>query len=317
LEYDGAAFMAILKREPSGRVTSADELLAIAHAMELEAGRRYREFSDHMRQQGEEQLACIFDFLARIEDRHAHEIDARARAVIGKTVDSTKVRWELPENFDEEEARSHLLTPYSALAIAVRNEERAFAFFSYLAANADDDRLRRLAEESARDELEHAALLRRERRKAWRDENRARASASPETETIQSITELLVQTATIERAAAAEHRALAASLAASGDLKNARLFETAAADEQSAGDDAAARLDRAPEVPHSLRPARTTRDGLRILEDVFERYAHVSERAADELVLAEAQKLAERALRRLTYTKGSIDNALIESATTN
>ena len=37
-------------------------------------------------------------------------------SVIGKAVDPTKIRWELPENFDEEEARSLLLTPYRALA---------------------------------------------------------------------------------------------------------------------------------------------------------------------------------------------------------
>jgi len=310
--------MAILKREPTGRIASAEELLAIAHAIEVEAGRRYRELAGYMRRQGEQKLAALFDSLASMEDKHAHQIDARAQAVIGKAVDPTKVRWELPENFDEEEPRSHLLTPYRTLAIAVRNEERAFAFFAYLAANAEDAPLRRLAEQSAKDELEHAALLRRERRRAWRDEGLARASAGPRAEEpIRSIAELLAQTATIECAAAAEHRALAASLAASGDFANARLFESAAADEQSAGDAAAARLDHVPRVPQSPRPARTTRDGLRILEDVFERYAHLSEHAADELVLAEAQNLAERALRRLTFTKGSIDNALIESATTN
>src|ERR1019366_359545 len=189
--------MAILKHEPLGRLTSADELLAIAHAVELEAGRRYRELADHMRRQGEQQLAGVFDYLARIEDKHAREIDARAVAVIGKAIDPAMVRWELPENFDEEEGHSYLLSPYRALAMAVRNEERAFAFFSYLAANAADEGLRRLAEESARDELAHAALLRRERRKAWRDESQARAAASPESEAVQSLTELLVQVATI------------------------------------------------------------------------------------------------------------------------
>ena len=54
----------------------------------------------------------------------------------------------------------------------------------------------------------------------------------------------------------------------------------------------------------------TIRDGLRILEDAFERYAQVSEHSADEALLVEAQKFAERALRRLTYTKGSIDSTL-------
>jgi rubrerythrin len=76
--------MAILKREPPGLVTSADELLAIAHAMELEAGRRYRELADHMRRQDEAQLAGIFAFLADVEDKHARVIDARAQMVLGQ-----------------------------------------------------------------------------------------------------------------------------------------------------------------------------------------------------------------------------------------
>jgi rubrerythrin len=311
-----AIAMAILKREPAGRVASPDELLAIAHAMEREAGRRYRELADNMRRQSEEPLASLFDFLARIEDKHAEEIDERAKAVIGKAVDPARVRWELPENFDEDEARSHLLTPYRALAIAVRNEERAFAFFTYLAANAENDDVRRLAEESAKDELDHAALLRRERRKAWRSEGKRETPGRPETERAASVLELLVRAATIERAAAAEHHALAATLAAKGDHVVADLFEQAAADEQSAADEAAAHLGPAPNIPaapHPAGPAHTIRDGLRILEDTFERYAHISEQSADEELLIEAQKLAQRALRRLTYTKGSIENRLTEA----
>jgi len=305
--------MTILKREPAGRIASPDELLAIAHAMELEAGRRYRELANHMRRQGQEQLVTLFDFLARIEDKHAEEIDVRARTVIGKAVDPAGVKWQLPENFDEDEARSHLLTPYRALAIAVRNEERAFAFFAYLAANTENDDVRRLAEQSAMDELDHAALLRRERRKAWRSQDKRETPGRPEAERVASLAELLVRAAMLERAAAAEHHALAETLALQGNRVLAELFEKASADERLAAEEAAARLGPAanfPKAPHPAGPARTVQDGLRILEDTFERYAYISERSADEGVLIEAQRLAERALRRLTYTKGSINNTL-------
>jgi len=229
------------------------------------------------------------------------------------------MRWELPENFDEEEARSHLLTPYRALAIAVRNEERAFAFFTYLAANAENEDVRRLAEQSAKDELDHAAVLRRERRKAWRNHGRQEMRDRPETEKLASVAELLVRAATLECAAAAEHRALALTLAAKGDHVAARLFEQAAADERSAADEAAARVGPAAvffDAPHPAGPAHTIRDGLRILEDTFERYAHIAEQSTDEGLLTEAQKLSERALRRLTYTKGSIDNTLTQATET-
>ena len=48
--------------------------------------------------------------------------------------------WPIPDTFDaspDEIAQSKLLTPYRALASAVRHEERAFAFWTYVAAHAD------------------------------------------------------------------------------------------------------------------------------------------------------------------------------------
>ena len=48
---------------------------AIAHAKELEAGRRYR-VPPRTCTSGEEQLAALFEPLAGIEDKHANEIDA-------------------------------------------------------------------------------------------------------------------------------------------------------------------------------------------------------------------------------------------------
>ena len=62
----------------------------------------------------------------------------------------------------------YTVTAYRVLAIAVRNEQRAFAFFAYVAAHAPDQELRQLAEDLAHERLGHAATLRRERRKAWR-----------------------------------------------------------------------------------------------------------------------------------------------------
>jgi rubrerythrin len=300
--------MTILGNEPPNWVTSAEELLAIAHAMELEAGRRYRELSHRMARQGETRLATLFDFLARIEDKHAQEIDARAQAVTGKVVDPTKVRWDLPENFDDEEARSHLLTPYRALAIAVRNEGRAFAFYTYLAAHAESERVRLLAEESAKDELEHAALLRRERRKAWREEHRGPPAGKPE---IRSVADLLDDAAKIERTAAAEHRCLAAALAQDGNRVTARLFEAVAADEETVALDVESRLGRNATLAEIRNEPRSVREGLGLLEATFDRYAGIAERATNEAVIHEAQILAERALRRLTYAQGAIDNALM------
>ena len=204
--------MGLLKKEPAGRIASAEELMAVAHALEREAAGRYRDLSHRMRLRGEEDLAELFAFLSRIEEKHADQVDERTRAIVGKPPDPARVRWELPEQFDEEGGRSYLLTPYRALAIAVRNEERAFAFYSYLAAGAEDDRIRRLAEEFAKDELDHAALLRRERRKAWRREGPVDPFVEP-LEVPGSLPEFRAQAAGMERAMAQGHGALAAARA--------------------------------------------------------------------------------------------------------
>jgi rubrerythrin len=290
---------------PPGPITSADELMAIAHAMEREAARRYHELAARMRLQGEDKLAALFTFLAGIEDKHAHQVDARAQAMLGHAPDPATVRWVLPENFDEEEARSAALSPYRALAIAVRNEERTFAFYAYLAAATLSPELQQLAEEFAKDELEHASLLRRERRKAWRTEGgQARAEAG---EPPQSVAELLAQVVPMEHAAAAAHRALAARLRATEQESEAAvLFEHAAADEEDLARSLEGRLAPHPPVPWRAGHAASVRDGLGLLEYAFERYSDFAERVTDEATMLEAQALTERALRRLAYVHGSL-----------
>ena len=297
-----------LKSEPPVWVTAPDQLLAIAHAMELEASRRYRELSRYMYGQEHQELAKLFEFLARIEDKHAQEIADRAKALLGTAIDPSSVKWELPEYFDEEEARSRLLTPYRALAIAVRNEERAFAFYSYLAAHAEDTRVRELAEQSAKDELEHAALLRRERRKAWR-RDKPHPLAEP-----GSLVELLAEVARGERAAAEAHARFAVALAGGGDRTTARVFERVAADELALAEEAQARLGSPPPAAKLRVEVDSVSQALKLLDAAFERYSAIAEHATDEGVLKEGQTLSERALRRLSYAQGSASNSLIRMA---
>jgi len=110
------------------RVSSAEELMAMAKVMEQEAARRYRELAARMRLRGEDHLGGLFEFLAGVEDKHVRKIDDRALERSAKPLPTMPVGWQIPENFDDEEGASRLLTPYRALALAVRNEDRAFAF---------------------------------------------------------------------------------------------------------------------------------------------------------------------------------------------
>jgi rubrerythrin len=276
--------------------------MAVATAMEEEAAARYRQMSNRMRLQGEESLAGLFTFLAGIEEKHAAHVRERSVRFSGHVPDTGAIRWELPEKFEEEESRSYLLTPYRALAIAVRNEDRAFAFYSYLAAHAETAEIRRIAEELAKDELDHAALLRRERRKAWRTERPAQPSGPADAGAF------LARIAAIESFTARAHRALAARLVEQGRTFEAGVFEEAAEDEERGARDAESRSTGPAIVLNEASP-ETLRDGLRLLEYAFDQYAEVADKASDELVLTVAQEFEARALRRLSYVQGLIGEA--------
>ncbi len=157
-------------------IQSEDDLLAVALALEEEAARRYRELADWARDRGSDDLAALFAALEAMEVEHGATVKSQNPRAPGRPIDPDRVRWKLPARFQDGELRSELLTPYRALSIAVRNEERAFAYYTYVAAQAHRQDIRALAEELARGELGHAALLRRERRRAFYAERPARES---------------------------------------------------------------------------------------------------------------------------------------------
>ena len=162
--------MSLLKSEPFAAVESMDELLAVAYAMEQEAIIGYSELAERMRREGRPDMVPVFERLIGEESQHS-----------GRKPDLAKLKWELAETFDDEGASTiapELLSGYRAFSMAVRNEERAFLFWTYVAAQTDQDRLREAAEQMAREELGHLATLRRERRRAFHAEKRAGAQAT-------------------------------------------------------------------------------------------------------------------------------------------
>jgi len=165
----------LLMSEPSGTLESLDELFALANAMEEEAANRYAGLAEDMRRQNKGALAEVFAQLAAAEREHVDSVTRWSQSRRGKAPDPALVRWEAPETFDAETARdigtSRLATPYRALAMAVRNEERAFAFWSYVAAYSKDSEIKQAAEAMAREELGHVSTLRKERRRAYHKEH--------------------------------------------------------------------------------------------------------------------------------------------------
>ena len=170
-----------LKAEPPGPVRSLAEFFALAHAMESDAVARYTKAADLLHQQGADDLSEIFARLAEVERGHVDQVNAWAGHIGAASPAKIALPWAVPDTHDappEEVTQSRLLTPYRVLASAVRHEERAFAFWTYVAAHAETRDVKEAAERMALEELEHVSILRRECRKAFHAEQQGATPAS-------------------------------------------------------------------------------------------------------------------------------------------
>jgi len=149
------------------KVASLDEVLALARAMEQEAIEGYRALALRMQRENRPDLALVFERLVAEETSHLDSVARWQEAVSSGAIPARTLDEPL---FDDEGAAlvaPELLDAYKAFSMAVRNEERAFVFWTYVAAHAPSDEIRTAAERMAREELGHVATLRHERRKAF------------------------------------------------------------------------------------------------------------------------------------------------------
>jgi len=294
-----------LKAEPPEAIRSLDELFAIAHGMEQEAATRYAELAERMRSLGNSEVAAIFAQLAEMEKGHVASVDQWSRQWTGTVPHLARRRWRPPETFDEEAAAeigsSRLATAYRALSMAVRNEESAFAFWSYVAAQAEDPAVVQAAERMAQEELSHAWVLRRERRRAYHAGRRTTSvmdSQAPQADA-------LVDPHRMERELAAGLRDLADERAAMGRTEDASLLRRLAEESDRMGEELAAGdmpMPAAGPHPPGRPPALAAQDRwqavLRLAEFALEQYMGIAESTKDEAGVRKAQTLAERAIAR-------------------
>jgi rubrerythrin len=305
--------MSLLRTEPPAPVRSLDELFALARALEDEASARYADLAGRMGALGLSDVAEVFRALSAEERGHAEQVEGWARAVTGTGPDPSWIRWRPPETFDEEEARgiasSSLASAYRALSMAVRNEERAFALWTYIAAQAEDPAIQTAAERMAGEELRHAALLRRERRRAFHAERRPPVLGAP----APSRPPPAEDAARTERSLAALLSALAESEA--GHTPEMRRLATEAGDMAEDATAAAAIVATAAEAGATARhvvgtpsanggPAPEGLAGaLRLAERSAEAYLDASDMAREEDAMRRLQSLAERAIARIALLR--------------
>ena len=128
-----------LKAEPAGTVESLDEFFALAHAIETDASSQIHWNRKAVASTGCRRTGCGL----RPSGGSQSEVTSTGYYWAGHRgaahPANSRLPWTIPDTFDAppgEMAQSKLLTPYRALASAVRHEERAFAFWTYVSAHA-------------------------------------------------------------------------------------------------------------------------------------------------------------------------------------
>ena len=182
--------MSRLEAEPFVNIRTMEELFAVAAAMESEAIAGYSELARRMHREEKPALAEVFERLVAEETAHLGNVEHWSQRMTGKGPDLSALPGAPDATFDDEGAASvapELLSAYRAFSMAVRNEERAFAFWTYVAAGSASAELRQAAEQMAREELDHIARLRRERRQAFHQARAAQAGDGGEGWTLAAL----------------------------------------------------------------------------------------------------------------------------------
>jgi len=168
----------LLTAVPPAPVRSLAEVYAIAFDLAQRATEQYRSLAVQM-DDFFQPVRRVFDMLAAREHDRADRLATACLAACHKRPDPSDLRWtpidlvppaEIADIWD-----SGLSTPYTAWALAVRHRQRAFVFWTYVIALAEDPLVRLTAESLAHEALSDGNFLRRERRLAWRTERKIEA----------------------------------------------------------------------------------------------------------------------------------------------
>lgn len=286
--------MPLLKAEPAGAVRSLEELFAIASTMDHEAATRYAEIAERMRREGNPALAEVFERLSADERGHLDNVVHWSQKTKGKDPDPALIRWQLPETFDDEGAATtdpRLLSAYRALSMAVRNEERAFAFWTYVAAHAELAEIRQAAETMAHEELEHVSTLRRERRNAFHAQREQAVSGAQQSEG---------DAARLESRLADLLKSMAAQASHSEERMRLQNF----AEEARRHAEELERFSLPIPGPAAMRAALD--DPLALAELLTDRYLAAGDSLQDEKELEQVQRLAGRAIARLAWLRADL-----------
>ncbi len=146
------------RAQPTG---SLADCYAQALMIEREAAARCSEFAEFLEDHGELSTAAVFRKLARYERQHAEELARRAAGSPLPRLREWEFSWldDAPPERVSHELVFHMMTPYTALKIALGAEERAKVLFERVARSTEDAEVKALAEELAAQESAHVGWL--------------------------------------------------------------------------------------------------------------------------------------------------------------
>ena len=143
------------------QIRTVEQLYAHAIAIEREAAARYAELGERMSDLGNDIVGELFLRLAQLEKEHQKVLEQRAANLKLPALAPGEYDWiggEAPENAAHDLVL-RLLTPHSALEIALGAEERAAAFFESARVRIADPAVAALAAEMAAEEGVHIAWV--------------------------------------------------------------------------------------------------------------------------------------------------------------
>lgn len=135
------------------------DALDLAILMEAEAKQRYLDFSKLVGGRYPGDAADVFKLMASYEEKHGAQLSARRRSLFQDA--PSRVRAEMLDDLeapDRGEPRV-FMSPRDAVEVAIRSEEKAWAFFDEALRQVKDPDVRALFTELRAEEADHKKLL--------------------------------------------------------------------------------------------------------------------------------------------------------------
>ena len=150
------------KAPENPKVSSLNDLLAVAYQIEIDAVERYSMLAEQMEAHNNPELVKVFRDLARAEGIHGEEIRRLAGEfdVVCHAKTIASFASDSPEEA-ELDAAHYKMTPWHALQLSLAGEKRALAYFTSIVETAKDPKVKAMAAELVEEEAEHVNLVNR------------------------------------------------------------------------------------------------------------------------------------------------------------